>query len=236
MIHPASLVDQSLHSSRLLRLLSQLQANKMLTEYTIKLTTHVVDFATLSMPSESPRIKNCQRRNFVVLVEHILSMAEVTTPVALATLVYIRRSKRHLNIAMRQWALERVFLGSLILAYKYLNDRRIRNVDWARCSGIFGLQDIGRIEREFLDVLDWDLRISETDLLDLFSGPREGDIRNEVLPEGNSQLTPATTSSCTVKQKKMHPKGRIAPKDSRISRKNKRPTKDRRVRTRRMKV
>lgn len=33
------------------------------------------------------------------------------------------------------------------------------------CTGVFGRRDVGRIEREMLDVLDWELSISEDDLL-----------------------------------------------------------------------
>ena len=33
------------------------------------------------------------------------------------------------------------------------------------CTGIFGKRDIGRIEREFLAVLDWELKLSESDVL-----------------------------------------------------------------------
>jgi hypothetical protein len=38
-------------------------------------------------------------------------------------------------------------------------------VHWAVCTGIFGKRDIGRIEREFLDVLDFELNISEADIM-----------------------------------------------------------------------
>ena len=33
------------------------------------------------------------------------------------------------------------------------------------CTGVFGKRDVGRIEREFLQVLNWDLSISEDDIL-----------------------------------------------------------------------
>lgn len=36
---------------------------------------------------------------------------------------------------------------------------------WAVCTGIFGKRDIGRIEREFLDVLDFELTVSEADIM-----------------------------------------------------------------------
>jgi hypothetical protein len=39
------------------------------------------------------------------------------------------------------------------------------NSYWARCTRIFGKIDIGGVEREFLDVLDWELGLTENDLL-----------------------------------------------------------------------
>lgn len=48
---------------------------------------------------------------------------------------------------------------------QYLNDSSLKNVHWAVCTGIFGKRDVGRIEREFLDVLDFELSISEDDIM-----------------------------------------------------------------------
>jgi len=39
-------------------------------------------------------------------------------PTLLATFVYIDRARPHLHIGLEQWALERVFLGALIVASK----------------------------------------------------------------------------------------------------------------------
>jgi hypothetical protein len=52
-----------------------------------------------------------------------------------------------------------------MVASKYTNDSTLKNVHWAMCTGVFGRRDVGRIEREMLDVLDWELSISEDDLL-----------------------------------------------------------------------
>jgi len=38
-------------------------------------------------------------------------------------------------------------------------------VHWALITGVFGKGDIGRIEREFLEVLDWELGVTEADVL-----------------------------------------------------------------------
>jgi hypothetical protein len=48
---------------------------------------------------------------------------------------------------------------------QYLNDSTLKNIHWALCTGVFGKRDIGRIEREFLDVLDFQLGVTEGDLL-----------------------------------------------------------------------
>jgi hypothetical protein len=102
---------------------------------------------------------------FNAFVTNVLSRAETTTPVLISSLVYMNRAKSHLHIALEEWALERVFLGALIVASKYLNDSTLKNIHWALVTSLFGKRDIGRIEREFLDVLDWELSISEDDIL-----------------------------------------------------------------------
>ena len=85
----------------------------------------------------------------------------------LVTLVYTHRAHHQLSIQNEEFALERVFLGALITASKYTNDASLRNPKWSEATRRFGKNDINRIEREFLDVLDWRLGISESDILDL---------------------------------------------------------------------
>jgi hypothetical protein len=100
----------------------------------------------------------------------MLERAEVTMPTLLVALVYVQRAKPHLHIGLEQWALERVFLGALIVASKFLNDSTLKNIHWSMCTGIFGKRDIGRIEREYLDVLNFELRVSEDDVLSHHQG------------------------------------------------------------------
>lgn len=50
------------------------------------------------------------------------------------------------------------------MASKYLNDASLKNVHWATCSGFFGRNDIARIEREFLVVLDFELAVRDEHL------------------------------------------------------------------------
>ncbi|OSD08262.1 hypothetical protein PYCCODRAFT_1441233 [Trametes coccinea BRFM310] len=166
-VHPASLVDPALHSPALLELVD-ISLDRNLIEHIVDTVTETVDYA-LGRPSSSTRGRSMSRHTehskFLKFVTDVIHKAEVKVPALLVTLVYINRAKPHIQIALEQWANERVFLGALILANKYLNDSTLKNVHWALCTGVFGKRDIGRIEREFLDVLDFELGVSEADLL-----------------------------------------------------------------------
>jgi Cyclin, N-terminal domain len=64
-------------------------------------------------PSRRP-----EHSKFTTFVATVVTRAEINTPTLLASLVYIDRAKPHLHIALEEWALERVFLGALIVASK----------------------------------------------------------------------------------------------------------------------
>jgi hypothetical protein len=93
------------------------------------------------------------------------------------------RVRCQLAIQTEAWACERVFLGALMVAskvskiyaplvlrmnqtYQFFNDRSLRNVHWSICTGCLGLRDVGRIERDFLEALQWKLTVSEAQILD----------------------------------------------------------------------
>ena len=64
------------------------------------------------------------------------------------------------------------YLRFFVLIYflQYLNDSTLKNIHWALCTGVFGKRDVGRIEREYLEVLNFELGISEADLLSHHQG------------------------------------------------------------------
>jgi hypothetical protein len=89
-------------------------------DYVVDCVVETVDFA-MGRPSSS-RGRSPSRRpehaKFTTFVTNVITRAEITTPTLLASLVYIDRAKPHLHIALEEWALERVFLGSIIVASK----------------------------------------------------------------------------------------------------------------------
>lgn len=58
-----------------------------------------------------------------------------------------------------------MFLATLIVAAKYLNDSSPKNKFWAAYANIFDLAEINLMEKQLLYLLDYDLRFSEQDAL-----------------------------------------------------------------------
>ncbi|KAK7038297.1 cyclin N-terminal domain-containing protein, partial [Favolaschia claudopus] len=172
-VHAASLVDPAAHPPALLQLLNikieKHVIEKLLTfphtDYVADCVSEAVDYA-LGRPW-SPRSSHTSLYNadFAAFASVVLSCAEVTPGTLLVALSYIARARAHLTIFAEEWARECVFLGAVIVASKYTQDSTLRNVHWAACSGVFGARDIGRIEREFLEVLNWNLGVHEADLM-----------------------------------------------------------------------
>ncbi|KAJ7463353.1 hypothetical protein FB451DRAFT_1403994 [Mycena latifolia] len=173
-VHAASLVDPARHSPELLQLLDN-EVSPRVIDYIVDCVSDVVAFA---LPSSCPAPSTQSKRAFTTFVRTLHSRAEVTLPTILTALVYVARARPYLSLSPQSpYALERIWLGALIAASKYTQDSTLKNVHWALCTGVFGVGDVGRIEREFLGVLDWELGVSEKDLLGLSAAlaPQEGE-------------------------------------------------------------
>jgi len=168
MIHPSSLVDRESHPVSIYELL-ELKVDRALIATIVEECTETVNYV-LGLPTTSrgrSSVRSRKDREFTKFVGRVLETAEVSITDILVTLVYMRRAKAHLSVDTEEWAHHRVFLGALLLAHKYSNDSTLKNISWSYATGTFGMGDIGRMEREFLDVLDYELSVSEADLLDL---------------------------------------------------------------------
>ncbi|KAF9649704.1 hypothetical protein BDM02DRAFT_3166264 [Thelephora ganbajun] len=167
-LHSASLLHPSYHPSFLLYALAHTNVDRHIIEHFVRCTTDAIDYAMGRGSSDTSGRRNPRsplRTSFAEFATGVIQKSQVTLPIILVALVYIERSRQHLSIELEQWACERIFLGALVVASKYVNDTSPKNAHWAAWTGLFGKRDIGRVEREFLDVLDWELSLQESDII-----------------------------------------------------------------------
>ncbi|KAH8832170.1 hypothetical protein DL96DRAFT_1706554 [Flagelloscypha sp. PMI_526] len=135
-------------SSGLSEMMSLIITRPMI-EYVVNMTIEVVDAA---LSCSSLHKEDCLQHSLNAYFPGNLSFTSI-------------EQDPGLSISMGTWAYERVFLGALMVASKYTNDSSPKNVDWSIYSGVFGKRDVGRIEREFLAILHWELCLQESDWL-----------------------------------------------------------------------
>ncbi|KAA8894351.1 hypothetical protein FN846DRAFT_786493, partial [Sphaerosporella brunnea] len=106
-------------------------------------------------------------------ITSVVDRSHVQVPTLMSSLVYLDRLQKKLPPVAKgmRCTVHRIFLASLILAAKNLNDSSPKNKHWARYSVVrgfegfgFSLTEVNLMEKQLLFLLDWDLRITEDDL------------------------------------------------------------------------
>jgi hypothetical protein len=90
-----------------------------ITEYVVQYTIDTIDYALAdTLDSRGRQPKQNSSHQFAHFASNVIRRAEVTVSTLLVSLVYLHRAKYHICIESADWAHERIFLGSLIVASK----------------------------------------------------------------------------------------------------------------------
>lgn len=102
-------------------------------------------------------------------IERLVRHSNVPTSTLMASLVYLTRLRDTLppDAVGMETTRHRIFLASLILAAKVLNDSSPLNKHWCKyTNGLLSMQEVNASEAELIDYLGWsNLRITNKDLV-----------------------------------------------------------------------
>ncbi|KAK4687299.1 hypothetical protein P7C73_g2812, partial [Tremellales sp. Uapishka_1] len=127
---------------------------------------------------------------FSDFVARMLQVTMVSHSVTLVALLYIHRLKsRNRNLLGGPGSEQKIFVASLILGNKYLDDNTYTNATWSELASM-PLKDINAMESEFLSGINYDLGVEPSEyrhwrqLLDGFIYSKEQDARRSRIPVG----------------------------------------------------
>ncbi|PVH14502.1 uncharacterized protein CXQ87_002643 [Candidozyma duobushaemuli] len=101
-------------------------------------------------------------------ISRLIEYSNVQTPTLMAALVYLNRLRNALpgNAVGIETTRHRIFLASLILSAKSLNDSSPLNKHWTKYTdGLLSNKDVNSAERELIGILKWNLRVDEKELV-----------------------------------------------------------------------
>lgn len=121
-----------------------------------------------SPPSSPCKTTTVPLPSLMTFITRLIRHTNVYTGTFLSTLVYLQRISVKLpkNSEGSPCTLHRIFLACLILSSKFHNDSSPKNAVWAKYTdGLFQTEDVNLMERQLLNLLNWDLTVSEPELI-----------------------------------------------------------------------
>lgn len=123
---------------------------------------------TYPSPPGSPSGKGSKPLpSLMTFISRIVRYTNVYTGTLLCTQVYLERlgSKLPKNAEGLPCTLHRIFLACLIISAKFNNDSSPKNKHWAKYTdGLFKVGDVNLMERQLLQLMDWDVSVTEEEL------------------------------------------------------------------------
>ncbi|KAH7394707.1 hypothetical protein BKA66DRAFT_599005 [Pyrenochaeta sp. MPI-SDFR-AT-0127] len=153
--------------------LSRLPVCSSMISYLAQRAAQVVPKVLCSGSQANLHVHEADLPSIYYFIKAVVQRSSFPVPTLITSLVYMWRMQTRLPPGAKGMPStpHRIFLAALILAAKNLNDDSPMNKHWARYSAVpgyepfgFSIAEVNLMERQFLHLLDWDIRIDPQDL------------------------------------------------------------------------
>ncbi|EGV64098.1 PHO85 interacting cyclin [Yamadazyma tenuis] len=160
-----------------LKILTRQPVNTDMINFLVSTTNSIIQ---VKPPQRSPRL-NCLHTGDMMIspvghktislasfIKNLIKYSNVQTPTLMATLIYLNKLRNLLpaNAIGMETTRHRIFLSSLILSAKCLNDSSPLNKHWTKYTdGLLTLDEVNMAERELISLLQWKVNVYEEDLI-----------------------------------------------------------------------
>ncbi|GAA5905118.1 hypothetical protein JCM6882_000381 [Rhodosporidiobolus microsporus] len=171
--HSGSLVPKFLHDPAMLKLMRSPLTNAMVsliaekTVESVKCRPPPSSLPTPPLtPSGAPFTPGDPLPSLESFIKSVVRKSKCHVPTLLCTIIFLDRLKERLPGHARgcYTTRHRVFLATLIVAAKYLNDSSPQNKHWVKYAAHFTSAEVNLMERQLLTIFNFDLRFTEDEL------------------------------------------------------------------------